>query len=90
MKLVGASHSFIRMPFLIESIIYASLAVIFSFGMLIVLSKNLAIEGSSLWTYYSNINYQAIFIIELILTIFLSILSSIIAIHDYLQKDLLE
>ena len=90
MKLVGAPYSFIRMPFIIESIIYGLLAVMLSFLMLGVLAKNLAIEGSSIANYYANINHVSIFIIELILTITLSIVSSIIAIHDYLQKDLLE
>ncbi len=90
MKLVGAPYSFIRMPFIIESIIYGLLAVAVSFIMLTVLAKNLAIEGSSFSNYYSNINYLSIFIVESILTIILSVLSSVIAIHDYLQKDLLE
>ena len=90
MKLVGAPYSFIRMPFIIESIIYGLLAVVVSFLMLYVLSKNLNIEGSSFSNHYSNINYISIFLIELILTISLSVLSSIIAIHDYLQKNLLE
>ncbi len=90
MKLVGAPFSFIRSPFIIESIIYGFLAVFVSFGMLFALSKNLNIDGSSFSNYYANINYISIFIIELILTILLSVLSSIIAIHDYLQKDLLE
>ena len=90
MKLVGAPYSFIRMPFIIESIIYGLLAVAVSFVMLTILAKNLAIEGGSFSNYYSNINYLSIFIVEALLTIILSVLSSVIAIHDYLQKDLLE
>ena len=58
--------------------------------MLKILASNLDIEGSTIAHYYSNINHVTIFIIELILTISLSVISSIIAIHDYLQKDLLE
>ena len=90
MKLVGAPYSFIRMPFIIESIIYGLLAVILSFLMLKILASNLDIEGSTIAHYYSNINHVTIFVIELILTVSLSVISSIIAIHDYLQKDLLE
>lgn len=83
MRLVGASNWFIRLPFIIESIIYGVLAVVISFIMLFVLSKNIQIE-------IAGINFYVIFLIELVATIALSIFSSIIAIHEYIQKDLLE
>ncbi len=90
MKLVGASHWFIRSPFIVESIIYGTLAVILSFIMLFTLTQKIEIQNTNLWNYYSGINFLTIFIIELAITILLSIFSSIIAIHEYLKKDLLE
>lgn len=90
MKLVGASHWFIRSPFIIEAVIYGALAVALSFVMLVVLAQNIAIQGTELWNYYTGINFLTIFLIEAFVTISLSISSSVIAIHEYLRQDLLE
>jgi cell division transport system permease protein len=89
MKLVGASHWFIRAPFIIESIIYGLMAAIISFAMLLLLSKSIQIQDTSLWNYYSGIEFYKIFIIELCVTIILSIFSSMLAVHKYLLKNLL-
>lgn len=83
MKLVGSSRWFIRFPFLIESIIYAILAVTISFVMLLFLSKSIQITDTSLWNY-------KIFLIEIAATVALSIFSSMAAVHEYLGKSLLE
>lgn len=88
MKLVGASRLFIRAPFVIESVIYGLLAVLLSFIMLLILSQNIQIEETSLWHYYSGIDFYIIFLVELFASIFLSIISSSLAIHEHLQKDL--
>lgn len=90
MKLVGSSHWFIRLPFLIESIIYGILAVAISFVMLLILSKNIQISETSLWNYYSGIEFYKIFLAELVITVLLSVFSSMVAVHDYLSKSLLE
>ncbi|MEK7672951.1 MAG: permease-like cell division protein FtsX [Patescibacteria group bacterium] len=90
MKLVGASHWFIRSPFLIESIIYGVLAVISSFVMLFLLSQKIKIDEMSLWNYYDSLNFATIFAVEILATLALSILSSLIAINGYLKKDLHE
>ena len=79
MKLVGASHWFIRLPFIIESIIYGSMAIIISFLMLIILSTNIKTNSPNIMNY---------FYAELIITILLSIGSSMIALHEHLiTKD---
>jgi cell division transport system permease protein len=83
MKLVGSSRWFIRFPFLIESIIYAILAVTISFIMLLFLSKSIQITDTSLWSY-------KIFLIEIAATVTLSVISSMVAVHEYLGKSLLE
>lgn len=89
MKLVGASNWFIRSPFLIESAIYGTLAVILSFIMLLILSEKIKIAETSLFSYYNSIRFSIIFLGELVITILLSIFSALVAIHEYLQKDIL-
>ncbi|MBI4232009.1 FtsX-like permease family protein [Candidatus Peregrinibacteria bacterium] len=90
MKLVGASHWFIRLPFLIESIIYGISAVIISFLMIYFLAKNIEIDGSNLKLYYEGINVYQIFLAEIGATVIISLFSASIAIQEYLKKDLLE
>lgn len=80
MKLVGASNHFIRAPFVIESAIYATLAVFLGFFMVIILMNNLGIK--------TDINFAIIFTVELIITMGLSLVSSLIATHEYMRKDI--
>ncbi|MFA6917236.1 MAG: permease-like cell division protein FtsX [Candidatus Gracilibacteria bacterium] len=80
MKLVGASRWFVKLPFIIESIIYSVLAVLLSFLMLFLLSKNLQIGYQNIFNYL---------FIELLVTVVLGIFSSMIAVHEHLiTKDL--
>lgn len=79
MKLVGAPHWFIRGPFIVESVIYAVSATIISFIILLVVAKNLPLN--------INFDFRAIFFGELSITMALGILSSLIAIHEYLHKE---
>lgn len=88
MKLVGASHWFIRSPFIIESIIYGVSAVLLSLIMFFSLTGKIQIEETAFWGYYSGINFILVFLLELIGTILLCIFSSSVAIHEYLKKDL--
>ena len=89
MKLVGASNWFIRAPFIIESIIYATAAVLLSLIMLLLLSKNIAIDSKDLWSYYGDIDFYLIFLGELAMTVFLSVVSSYVAVHEHMQRDIL-
>lgn len=81
MKLVGAPFWFIKIPFIIESILYGGIAVLLSFIMLLIFITQIEIENSKLLLFFS---------VELLITIVLSALSSVTAVHEYLQKDLLE
>ncbi len=90
MKLVGASNWFIRSPFILEAIIYGITAVVVSFVMLFLLSKNISIKGTELWNYYGEINFIAVFAFEAMITIILSVSSSMIAVHEYVKKDFTE
>lgn len=90
MKLVGASNNFIRGPFVIESIFYAVLAVLFGFVMLAILASNIGFEESGLFSGYSDFNFRTIFFVELIIAVLLSVVSSVIAINEYMKRDLIE
>lgn len=76
MKLVGAPFWFIKLPFIIESILYGIIAVFLSFIMLAIILNQIEI---------ANTKFLLIFIIELATTIVLSTLSSATAVHEYLQ-----
>lgn len=78
MKIIGASRSLIRWPFIIESIIYGVLAVLFSFGMLFILAQNIDYQA------YLTINIYLLFLAELGFTLVLGIISSILAVHEHI------
>jgi len=82
MKLVGSPRWFIRFPFLVEGIIYGISSVAISLIMLLVLSKNIQILEVS--------QFYTTFLYELIATIILSAFSSMVAVHEYMGKSLLE
>jgi cell division transport system permease protein len=92
MRLVGASSSFIRLPFLLESILYAIFACVIAFVLLYAifgaigpyLSVFLESYNFNLIEYY-NSNFIVIFAAELAIAAILSILSSAVAISRYLK-----
>lgn len=86
MKLVGASYNFIKLPFIIEAIIYGTLSVLISFILLFFVANNINISSTSLLNYYAEGRLAMIFMAELAVTILLSISSSLIALHEYLRK----
>lgn len=89
MRLVGATPNFIRLPFIFEGILYAICAVLLSFIILIVLSQSINLEGTTLWSYYTNLNLSNIFVSELALTILLAIISSFSAVEQYIKGKLI-
>lgn len=84
MKMVGASHNFIKLPFIIESIIYGTTAVISCFIMLFILSQNPAIKESGILHLYPSINIYAIIGAELAGTLFLSMISASLSVREHI------
>jgi cell division transport system permease protein len=92
MKLVGATNWFVRAPFLVESLIYAVLAVIICLAILYPLlgvvapQVNNFFEGYNLdLVSYFNSNFWQIIGWQLAFAVLLSILSSSIAVGKYLR-----
>lgn len=90
MRLVGASNSFIRGPFIVEGIIYGFVAAIISFVILIPLINFLApfvhnfIPEADLIAYFST-NYMSLFFYQLLFGVGLGIVSSFVAVRKYLH-----
>lgn len=83
MRLVGATPFFIRLPFIFEGILYSFFAVITGFLFLLILSKSIQIENSTLWNYYHALEIGKVFWVELAITTVLGVVSSFAAIQQY-------
>ena len=88
MRLVGSRISFIHLPFIIETIFYATLAILLNFLLLVALSKQIDIEGTTLATFSKNLNITVLLTFELVVTITLAVCSSILSVHSYLKRPI--
>ena len=93
MKLVGASNSFIRMPFILESVFYALIAVLLVallvYPLINFIQPSLSnyFQDSSaidLYNYFSA-NLIEIFVYQFLALAFINILSTTVAIRRYLR-----
>lgn len=90
MKLVGASNWYVRGPFLVEGILYGISAALISlfvtFLIVYLLSPKVTIffPGVNLW-HFLNSNLISILLGQLVVGIFLGVISSAIAIRRYLE-----
>ncbi len=92
MRLVGASNTFIRVPFFVESILYGVLASVLS---LIIISIGLAVMTPFINNYLGdlNINFNTFFVdhlfvivcLQLLISVTISVVCSIISIQKYLK-----
>lgn len=89
MKMVGASYLFIRLPFIVEGIIFGTASVVISILMLMIVSQNINISNISLLD-YSDSRFYLILLFELVVTTILAVFSSMIAVHEYLYKRSLQ
>jgi len=92
MRLVGANNIFIRLPFIIESILYALLASILTILILYPLLSavspyiNNLFEGYDFKMFsYFTANFWNILGLEIIISVVISVISSMIAIGRYLR-----
>lgn len=83
MRLVGATPIFMRLPFIFEGVLYACSAIMTSFLFLLLLSKNIQIENSTLWNYYNALEIGKVFWVELAITSVLGVISSFAAVQQY-------
>lgn len=90
MKLVGASDTYIKGPFLVESAIYAITSVFFTmiifFPVTYYLSKKTVVflSGLDIFNYYIS-NFFSLFFLLLLVSLVLSFISSLLAIRKYLK-----
>lgn len=87
MRLVGATPNFIRTPFILEGVIYGTLAVILSFIFLYIISSTIKIESTNLWNYYQQISLQKVFFYELAATIIMAGVSSFTAVQQHIKGN---
>ena len=80
MKMVGADDWFIRSPYIVEGIFYALSSTILSAIMLKFLAENINLT--------QTISFTNIFLLEILATTTIGILSALVTIEEYLQKDL--
>ncbi|MDZ7798339.1 MAG: permease-like cell division protein FtsX [Patescibacteria group bacterium] len=92
MKLVGASNNFVRAPFIIESILYALVSSIISVILLYSLINSLEPFLNNFFTGYNlnivnyfNNNFLLVFGFLVLVSIFLCVVSSIVAVRRYLR-----
>ncbi|OGY46452.1 MAG: hypothetical protein A2744_03310 [Candidatus Buchananbacteria bacterium RIFCSPHIGHO2_01_FULL_44_11] len=92
MKLVGAANWFIRSPFLVESIFYGTIAWLIAVGLIYPLLNLLQpfltnfflTDSFNIISYFKD-NFWSLFGLELLLVVFLNIVSSSVAIRRYLK-----
>lgn len=85
MRLVGATHNFIRMPFLIEGLFYGIISMLIASLLLYILATQIQIAEVSIPEYFKNIPVYKVFLIELGIAAFAGILCSFIAVFRYLR-----
>ncbi|MDQ1283971.1 MAG: Cell division protein FtsX [Patescibacteria group bacterium] len=90
MRLVGASNTFIRLPFIFEGIIYGAIASVISMGLLFLSVRFTAqyfpsvVLPENLFSFYLK-NFALLLGMQLAIGTFLGIFSSIIAMRKYLR-----
>ena len=92
MKLVGATNWFIKLPFLVEAIFYGiisciiAIAIVYpSLGLIQPYINNFFLTDEFNLVGYFNKNFALIFGLEILVIIFLTIISSSIAMRRYLK-----
>jgi cell division transport system permease protein len=91
MKLIGATDWFVEMPFLLQGVIFAVLSLLISILILYPLLGfirpylQVALEGDFNIVNYFNQNFLVIFGSELLIAIFINLVSSLVAVKKYMK-----
>lgn len=88
MKLVGAKHLFIKIPFILEGAFYGFFAVLVSSLLLFIFTKSLSLNQLSFATAFSFSTLGSNIGKEMILSVIIGIISSQIAIQRFFQKKM--
>ncbi len=89
MRLVGATRSFIQLPFLFEGLFYGLIAMLLATFLLFIMATQIQIAQISIAEYIKNIPLVTVFFVELAAVIVIGILCSFIAVYRYMQNKLI-
>ncbi|PKL36989.1 hypothetical protein CVV38_03840 [Candidatus Peregrinibacteria bacterium HGW-Peregrinibacteria-1] len=88
MKLVGAPYWFIRLPFIIESVLYVLLAVTLSTILFQLLIDQINTGTTPFFQHLNRLNFIKITLIETILVVIIAIFSSQLSLHQTLKSKI--
>lgn len=86
MRLVGATHNFIRLPFIIEGLFYGIFAMLIASTLLFAMGNQIDIAQTSITSYLQSTPIMKIFFIELFASMGLGVLCSFLAVYIYLRS----
>ncbi|MDD6210241.1 MAG: permease-like cell division protein FtsX [Bacteroidales bacterium] len=88
MKLVGATNGFIRKPFIMSNIVTGVVAAFLAIGMMIGFFYYLTVEVSDLMQLFDVKTLLFVFVIVIVLGVFISTLSTYMAVNRYLNMKI--
>jgi len=89
MRLVGATHNFIRLPFILEGLFYGLFAMLIAGLIIWIMGSRINISEISIASYLSSIPILKIFFIELAASMIFGVLCSFLAVYFYLKSKLI-
>lgn len=89
MRLVGATHNFIRLPFILEGLFYGFFAMLTAGLLLWLMGNQIDIAEISIASYLGSIPVMKIFFIELGISMLFGVLCSFLAVYIYLKSKLI-
>ncbi|MCD6109925.1 permease-like cell division protein FtsX [bacterium] len=89
MRLVGATHGFIQLPFILEGLFYGFFAMIIAGLLLWIMGSQINITEISISSYLASIPIMKIFFVELGVSMLFGVLCSFLAVHVYLKNKLI-
>lgn len=85
MRLVGATHNFIRMPFLIEGLFYGVVSMLVASILLYIMATQIQIAQINIPEYLKEIPLLQLFFAQLAIAALIGVICSFLAVYRYLQ-----